>query len=265
MLSACHAAWTCAVTSRARRSAIGGARVGGRWTLAVALAALSGGVLVWLLASESPIPSFLIRLYMDQDFLRHTLDGGGALAPLAFIALQALQVMVAPIPGATGLLGGFVFGQWLGFVYSAVGLTTESLFAFWIGRRLGAPFVQRLVNRRVWYRMGFIVEAEGAILCFVIYLIPGLPKDIACYLFGLSPMPFWVFAVLSTLGRMPGTWALSAQGATAASGQYIELGLLTALIAAVAAPLYYHRRRLLSWLQRRRARGTVPRGPGRGW
>jgi len=68
--------------------------------------------------------------------------------------------------------------------------------------------------------MGFLVEAEGAILCFIIYLIyliPGLPKDIVCYLFGVSPMPFWVFAVVSTLGRMPGTWALS-QGAKAAAG-----------------------------------------------
>ena len=71
---------------------------------------------------------------------------------------------------------------------------------------------------QVWERMGFLVEAEGAILCFIIYLIPGLPKDIVCYLFGVSPMPFWVFAVVSTLGRMPGTWALSAQGSKAAAG-----------------------------------------------
>src|SRR5262249_35972349 len=73
---------------------------------------------------------------------------------------------------------------------------------------------------------------KGAILCFIIYVIPGLPKDIVCYLFGLSPMPFWLFAILSTIGRMPGTWALSAQGAKAAAGEYIELLLLTAVIVA---------------------------------
>src|SRR5262245_10244451 len=90
---------------------------------------------------------------------------------------------------------------------------------------------------KVWERMGFIVEAEGAILCFVVFLIPGLPKDIACYLFGLSPMPFWIFALVSTIGRMPGTWALSAQGAKAATGEYTELLLLTAVIVAIALPL----------------------------
>ena len=104
---------------------------------------------------------------------------------------------------------------------------------------------------RAWRRMSSLVEAEGAILCFIVYLIPGLPKDLGCYLFGVSPMPFWVFAVVSTLGRMPGTWALSAQGAKAAAGAYLELLLLTAILVAVALPLYYYRPRIVSWFHRR--------------
>ena len=83
------------------------------------------------------------------------------------------------------------------------------------------------------------------------YPIPGLPKDIVCYLFGVSPMPFWVFAVVSTLGRMPGTWALSAQGAKAAAGEYVELLLLTAIVVAVALPLYYYWSRIVAWFQGR--------------
>ncbi len=184
------------------------------------------------------------------------------LAPLVFILLQALQVIIAPIPGeVTGLLGGFVFGQGLGFFYSTVGLTAGSLFAFWVGRRLGAPLVRRMIPQRVWDRLGFIVEAEGTILCFIIYLIPGLPKDIVCYLFGVSPMPFWVFAVVSTLGRMPGTWVLSAQGAKVATGQYVELALLTALVAAAALPLYHYRHQILSRFRRRATQGPAPRSP----
>ena len=164
-----------------------------------------------------------------------------------FIVIQGLQVLIAPIPGeVTGLLGGFVFGLWLGFVYSTVGLTAGSLFAFWVGRQVGAPLVRRLVNPQTWAWMGFIVEAQGAVLCFVIYLIPGLPKDIVSYLFGLSPMPFWIFAVVSTLGRMPGTWLLSAQGARVATGQYIQLALLCAIVAAAAIPLYCCRNQIMA-------------------
>jgi len=162
-----------------------------------------------------------------------------------------MQVIIAPIPGdVTGLLGGFVFGQWLGFLYSTIGQTIGSLVAFWGGRRLGATFVREMAPR-AWRRMSSLVEAEGVILCFIVYLIPGLPKDFGCYLFGVSPMPFWVFAVVSTLGRMPGTWALSAQGAKAAAGEYLELLLLTAILVAVALPLYYYRPRIVSWFHRR--------------
>jgi uncharacterized membrane protein YdjX (TVP38/TMEM64 family) len=99
--------------------------------------------------------------------------------------------------------------------------------------------------------MGFIVEAEGAILCFIIYLIPGLPKDVVSYLFGISPMPLWVFAVVSTLGRIPGTWVLSAQGAHTATGQYLQVILVGAVAVAVALPLYYYRHRIVAWLQGR--------------
>ena len=57
----------------------------------------------------------------------------------------------------------------------------------------------------------------------------------ACYLFGLSPMPFWVFALISALGRIPDTWVASAQGAHTASGDYVQVLLLTAIAVAVAS------------------------------
>jgi uncharacterized membrane protein YdjX (TVP38/TMEM64 family) len=146
-----------------------------------------------------------------------------------FIGLQALQVIVAPIPGdVTGLLGGYLFGEWIGFLNSTIGLTLGSVAAFGIGRWLGVRYVRGLVNQGVWEKLGFIVEAEGTILCLMVYLIPGLPKDLICYLFGLSPMPVWVFTLVSTLGRMPGTWVLSTQGprrplATTARSSYSRL------------------------------------------
>ena len=191
--------------------------------------------------------------------LKHTLRDAGILAPLIFIGLQALQVVIAPIPGElTGILGGYLFGEWMGLFYSTIGLTVGSVAAFAVGRWLGARYVQRLVSPDIWRKLGFIIEAEGTILCFVIFLIPGLPKDMTCYLFGLSPMPFWVFAIISTLGRIPGTWVLSAQGAHTASGDYVEVILLTAIVVAVALPLYYHRERLVRWF-----RGNQLRSPDR--
>jgi uncharacterized membrane protein YdjX (TVP38/TMEM64 family) len=212
--------------------------------------------LAWLVWTDAPAYHFAFRLFHDNQYMKEKLVEWGAAAPIIFIVIQALQVVIAPIPGeVTGILGGFVFGQWMGLVYSTIGLTAGSLLAFALGRWLGDAYVRQLVSEETWNKLGFIVEAEGTILCFIIYLIPGLPKDIVCYLFGLSPMPFWVFAVVSTLGRIPGTWVLSAQGAKTATGHYIEVALLTATVAALAVPAYYYRHRIVAWFEGRGQNG----------
>jgi len=195
------------------------------------------------------VAGFLVTygVWLAIIVLGEQLQEWGVLGPVFFIALQTLQVILSPIPGeATGFLGGYLFGERLGFVYSTIGLTLGSLAAFGLGRLLGAHSVRRWVRQDTWDRLGFILEAEGAILCFIVFLIPGSPKDITSYLFGLSPLPCWIFTVASTLGRLPGTWVLSAQGAHTASGNYLWVIVLTAIMVAVALPLYYYRTRIVA-------------------
>jgi len=223
-----------------------------RWGLAIGSFVAVTGAALWFVWSDNFCYRLLVRLYQDEVFLKKSMEDLGLLAPVVFILIQALQVVVSPIPGeATGFLGGFLFGEWLGLIYSTIGLTLGSALAFLAGRWLGAHFVQKLVSKETWDRLGFIVEAEGAIICFILFLIPGLPKDMVCYLFGMSPMPLWVFTLVSGLGRIPGTWVLSAQGARTATGNYVQLVLLTAVALAVALPLFYYRHRIVAWFQGR--------------
>ena len=232
-----------------------------KWALVLAVTLGVCAYLAWLVLTDAPAYRFTYRLFHDNQYMKDKLVEWGAAAPIIFILIQSLQVVIAPIPGeVTGILGGFVFGQWMGLVYSTIGLTVGSLLAFALGRWLGDAYVRNLVSEETWNKLGFIVEAEGTILCFIIYLIPGLPKDIVCYLFGLSPMPFWVFAVVSTLGRIPGTWVLSAQGAQTATGHYIEVALLTAAVAALAVPAYYYRHRIVAWFEGRSQNDEVQDG-----
>ena len=227
--------------TRARGSGYG-------WFAGLCVSGLLVAYGVWLVVIDAPTYRFVVRLFEDEPFLRAVLQELGVLAPVLFIALQTLQVIMSPIPGeATGFLGGYLFGEWLGLCYSIIGLTIGSLASFGVGRLLGARCVRGLVRRETWDKLRFISDAEGTILCLIIYLIPGFPKDIASYLFGISPLPFGVFAVASTLGRIPGTWVLSAQGAQTASGNYVQVIVLTALVVAVALPLYYYRTRIVAW------------------
>src|SRR2546429_9450898 len=111
------------------------ARFRSSWVAVVVVASLLLGVCAWLVISGAPVYRFLIQLYVDKTFMAATLRQWGVLAPLIFIVIQALQVIIAPIPGeVTGLLGGFIFGQWLGVFFSALGLTPRLVFPF-----LGGP------------------------------------------------------------------------------------------------------------------------------
>lgn len=223
------------------------------WALLSAILAALLALVIWLVVTDAPLIRFLVRLYQDKYFLRDTVASWGWAAPLVFIAIQALQVIISPIPGEiTGPVGGALFGTLWGVIYSTIGLTIGTLTCFWVGRMWGEPLVRPWLSEHNWNRLSFILEAEGAIICFVLYLIPGFPKDIISYLFGISPMPFWIFAIVSTLGRIPGTWISSYFGAHVAEKQYIYASAFMALIVAVCLPLYYYRDRIIRRLNRRR-------------
>src|SRR5262245_19182279 len=89
------------------------------WTGGATAAAGLWGYGVWLVCTDTAPYRFLVRLYVDKKFLKTTLNQWGILAPVLFMVLQALQVIISPIPGdATGFLGGYLFGEWLGLLYS---------------------------------------------------------------------------------------------------------------------------------------------------
>ena len=217
-----------------------------RWATASILLAGSLVFIVWLVFTDAPIIRFTVRLYQDKYFLRDTVAAWGWAAPLVFMAIQALQVIISPIPGEiTGPVGGALFG---------------TLFCFWVGRKWGEPLIRPWLSEHHWEKMNFILEAEGAIICFILYVIPGFPKDIISYLFGISPMPFWLFAVVSTVGRIPGTWISSYFGAHVGEQQYFYAAAFIALVTGACLPLYYHRERIIA---RFRRKPRVPRSDGK--
>ena len=77
----------------------------------------------------------LYDLYQNHQEFKKTISSYGAYAPLAYILLQVLQIIIAPIPGgAVEFLGGVLFGVKAGFIYSMIGLTLGSWLAFSLAR-----------------------------------------------------------------------------------------------------------------------------------
>ena len=187
----------------------------------------------------------------SKETLRTWIESLGPLAPLGFILIQALQVVVAPIPGeATGFLGGFLFGVLPGFLYSTVGLTLGSSLAFGVSRWLGSRVINKIFHTESLAKFDALFERNGALVAFLLYLFPGAPKDYLSFLLGLSKIPFKVFVVLVAVGRMPATLLLTLQGAQVYQGHYWTFLILLGITLLAGGILIYFRERFYRWLQR---------------
>jgi uncharacterized membrane protein YdjX (TVP38/TMEM64 family) len=180
-------------------------------------------------------------IYSSSDKLSKFLQHLGPYSPAVFVLLQVLQVIAAPFPGElTGVAGGFVYGETMGFLLSTVGLSLGSWVAFELASILGRPFVERFVRREVLQRFNFLTTKTGTLICFVLFLFPGFPKDY------LS-----TFLLVSIVGRLPGTYMLTMQGATIRNEQYHTFLILVVASIAVLIATYLYRNQLFDWLKHR--------------
>ena len=140
---------------------------------------------------------------MTREEFRDLMAGYGAWAPLAFILATFLQVTFVPIPSTVTILGGaYLFGAWLSFLYSYLGLLLGGTAAFFLGRLLGKPFVLWLSGdaERV---EGLLTRfrSRGLVLLFFMFLLPLFPDDLLCMIAGLLPISFPVFLLMQLLTR----------------------------------------------------------------
>jgi uncharacterized membrane protein YdjX (TVP38/TMEM64 family) len=191
-------------------------------------------------------------IYSSSDKLSRFLKALGPYSPAVFVLFQTLQVIAAPFPGElTGVAGGYVYGEKIGFLLSTIGLTLGSWVAFELASVLGRPFVERFVSGDVLRKFDFLTTNTGAALCFLLFLVPGFPKDYLCYLLGLSRMRLRTFLIVSTIGRLPGTYLLTMQGATIRNQEYLAAAIFAVVAAAILLVAYLYRTRIYNWIRRR--------------
>jgi uncharacterized membrane protein YdjX (TVP38/TMEM64 family) len=189
-------------------------------------------------------------IFIKKEKLVHFIRSYHPYDEFVFILFQILQVVFAPIPGeVTGLIGGYLYGPVLGTIYSTIGLTVGSWLAFVLARFLGLPFVEKAVNPDLLKKYDYVMEHQGAIVSFVLFLIPGFPKDYLCYIMGLSHMKLWTFLIVSTVGRLFGTILLSMSGSYVRSNHYAGLLVLLGTGGIFVLVAYLYRERWIDMLR----------------
>jgi uncharacterized membrane protein YdjX (TVP38/TMEM64 family) len=226
---------------------------GAVWGLA-ALILLSLGLLYWGFHYRTFLWGQMCSFFglcADKQWIKSILKAAGPLAPLVFILLQTLQVIFAPIPGeATGFIGGYLFGVPLGLLYSTVGLTLGSAGAFLIARWLEEHYVARWIPKEILEKFDFLMERQGVLISFILFILPGFPKDYLCFVLGLSRLPFKLFLLICIVGRIPGTLLLTLQGAKVYKGDYYSTLVILGLCLALVVILAYYREAVYRWVRR---------------
>jgi uncharacterized membrane protein YdjX (TVP38/TMEM64 family) len=197
-----------------------------------------------------PVRERLYHSVLDRERIRAVMNAAGSWGPVLFIMVLALQVVTIFWPVPVEIAGGYLFGLPLGLLYSTLGLALGSMLAFCLGRWLEKNFVSRLVHLHTMKSIRKLMKREGTLTAFLVFLIPGVPKDFVCYFLGLTRMSLAFFLVAATLARFPGTVLLTLEGAQVYKGHYaITLGL-AALYIGLAFLLYRHREALYEWVGR---------------
>lgn len=204
------------------------------------------GYLAWDIVANGP----LMTLLTSRDKLVAAVNSWGPFAPLLYIILQVLQTVVAPIPGQiVGSIGGFLFGAW-GILWTTIGTLIGCWIVFKIARRFGRPLLEKLFKKSAIEKFDFIINAKSAsLILFAIFLLPGFPDDIICYIAGLTNLSIKRLMAIVILGRFPVIVLTNYIGAEVGTN-FVMVALVALLAVVILGIGIWQRERIMTFLKR---------------
>lgn len=163
-----------------------------------------------------------------RDKLASIIDSLGIMGVTFMLVLQVFQIIVAIIPGEPiEVLMGLMYGTVGGLLLSLVGIAVGQAIVFLLVKRFGISFAKKFVNVRKFEELSFIKNAaKRDSLIFILFFIPGTPKDVLTYFVGFTGIPLKRFIILSTLARIPSVVTSTWAGATISEGDFLKTAII---------------------------------------
>lgn len=179
----------------------------------------------------------LLAMVEDPEAFRQWVQTQGIWGRIVFIGIRCLQTVITVLPAeAVEIGGGYAFGAVEGMVLCLVGSALGGAFSFWFTRRFGSRLVEVFVSREKLSSLKFMRSAKRLhLLLFLLFLIPGSPKDTLSYLAGLTPVKLPSFLLLSSLGRIPSVLTSTLGGNALGRQNYTSAILIFVFTAAISA------------------------------
>ena len=140
---------------------------------------------------------------LSQEDIQTRIEEYGAWGPLIFTLLSFLQVTFIPIPSTiTILAGAYLFGVFESWIYSFIGIFIGSIFAFFLGRKIGRPFVNWVIGDKELVSK-YLNAAKGKelVVFSFMFIMPLFPDDALCTLAGITPITYKQFIVMQVIAR----------------------------------------------------------------
>lgn len=197
----------------------------------ILLLTLLVGIPAYVFLCRPDLIAFLESFDRITDFFRTNLLHGSAL----FVLAEVLQIVIPVLPGELfQFAAGYLYGFLPGFVLLIAGVLAGTFLSFFIARMLGADLLAVFFKRETMDKyITWMNSKKGYILVFVLYLIPGIPKDLLCYAAGISRIPFKAFLAVSTAGRLPGLCGSLLVGSLYMKGHHAAMWIILGLAAAI--------------------------------
>ena len=203
------------------------------------------------------IPAFLYFRYGSEVFSKEAVsDMVGFLranrhfAWLLIIGIQIIQVVICVLPGQpVQFASSYMFGVAAGFALSLIGAVIGTVISFFLAKVLGRDALSLFFDREKLedYR-NKLNTGKGLMLAFLIYLIPGIPKDLVSYAAGISDMRFLPFLIVATVGRSPGMLGSLLLGHYFGRQNFRAIVILSVITALILLICYIFRRKLTGFL-----------------
>ena len=202
-----------------------------------AKASLILGIISAVFLALTLLGIWLMREYFsDPEVVRARIGEHYALGAILLVILSAVQVVVALIPSELlEIAAGYVFGSWLGALLCLVGIVLGSCTTILLVRKFGAKFVYVFYPKEKIDTLPIINDPpKRNLLTFILFLIPGTPKDLFTYAIGLTNMSIPLYIALTSAARFPSV-ILSTMSGNAAGDENYTKAIIIALIAAAVS------------------------------
>ncbi len=194
--------------------------------LALSIAVMAG----LTLALWKPLTNFI----ENPDSLALLIEKAGIWGPVVFMLLNTVQVLLAIIPGGPfEVAAGALFGPFTGTLMCDIAMTAGGMITFFFVRKFGMQFIELFVDRKEIESVKFLHSNEKyTTLLFLFFLLPGTPKDLMCYVVGLTDIKWTTWLVINFVGRFPAI-LLSALGGSALGEQKYGIFIATFFVIII--------------------------------